>query len=136
NALAALQPRLAPLFLGDGLLVAGAERLPLEQANPVGPLQLAREDKGQELCGIRRRGGDEVEIGGDALVEHGAVEGVLLAEVVVEHPFVARGRPGDRVYPGAGEALGHELAPGGAEDALAGSNGVPARSNHLDTRLR
>jgi hypothetical protein len=135
DSLAALHPRLAPLVLGDGLLVAGAERLPLEHANPVEPLQLAREDEGQEIRGVIRRGGDEVEVGGDALAEDGAVQGVLVAEVVVEHPLVHGGRPGDRVHPGAGDALGNELAPGGAEDALAGSNGVSTRSNHLDTRM-
>jgi hypothetical protein len=54
---------------------------------------------------------------------------------MVEHPLVHRGRLGDRVHPGAGEALGDELAPGGGENALAGSNGIPARSNHPDTQL-
>jgi len=45
---------------------------------------------------------------------------------VVEHPLVHGGGPRDRVDARAGEALGDELAPRRAEDALAGADGISA----------
>src|SRR5215475_9547228 len=134
DALGALDPRLAPLLLGDGLAVAETQRFPLQHADAVDALADALEEKRQQVGGIGRRGGDQVEVGGDALVEGRAVEPLLVAEVVVEHPLVHRGGPRDRVDARPGEALGDELAAGRAENALAGADRISARSNHLDTR--
>ena len=116
--LGALHPRLAALLLGDGLASPVPNASHWEQANSVGPLHHAPEEERAGVGRVRWRGGDQVEVGGGALAEHGAVERLLVAEIMVEIPLVTlaagRSRP-----PGAGEALGHELAPGGAENALA-----------------
>src|SRR5215470_6167567 len=134
DSLRALDPRLAPLLLGDGLAVAETQRFPLQHADSVDALGGALEEKRQELGGIGRRGGDQVEVGGDALVQSRAVETLLVAEIMVEHPLVHRRRARDRVDARPGEALGDELAAGRAANALAGADRVSARSNHLDTR--
>ena len=126
DSLGALDPRLAALLFGDGLPVAGAQGFPLEQADAVDALRGALEEKRQQIGGVGRGGGDQVEVRGDPLVEGGAVEPLLVAEVVIEHPLVHRGGPRDRVDARAGEALGDELAPGRAQNALTGADRVAA----------
>ena len=126
EALGALDPRLAALLFGDGLPLAGAQRFPLQQSDPVHALQDAREQERQEVVRISRRGGDQIEICRDPSTQDGAVERFLVAEVVVEHPLVHGRRAGDRVHARAGEALGDELTTGRAQDALAGTDRIAA----------
>src|SRR5437870_3899961 len=126
EALVALDPRLAALLFGDGLPLAGAERFPLHQPDTVPALQDAREEERQEVVGISRRGGDQIEIRCDPFTQDGAVQRFLVAEVVVEHPLVHSRRAGDRVHARAGEALGDELTTGCAPDALAGADRIAA----------
>ena len=122
------------VVLGNGLAGAGAQCFPLKEADPVHALRGAREQERQELVGIGRRGGDQIEVRRHALVERGAIEAFLVVEVVVQHPLVHGRGARDHVDARAGEPLGHEFAPGGAKDALASTDRVAARSNHLDTR--
>lgn len=58
------------------------------------------------------------------LLQHGLVELLLAAEVVIDHPLRGMRALGDGVHPRTREALGDELVDGGAEDVLAGFLGI------------
>jgi hypothetical protein len=58
------------------------------------------------------------------LLQHGGVQPLLAAEVVVDHPLGGAGAGGDVVHPAAGVALLAELSGGGGEYVAPGLVGV------------
>ncbi len=123
----------------DGPQIFGEQVIQLRRAAAAGAHQLAHED-----VGVVRRLGDGVEVrlsvteeataGGAGLVadghdaraavreenvQHGAVERLLVAEVVIEQRLVHPGSFGDGVDAGAGQALLRKLGQRGLQDGVA-----------------
>ena len=56
--------------------------------------------------------------------EHGEVEIILLADMIIQHALVGAGLGRDPVDPGAGEAMGGEFLLGGLENAQPHALGI------------
>jgi hypothetical protein len=84
--------------------------------------------------GFRRRQRVQVEVrldGTDVIVgvlQHGTIQTLLAAKVVVDHPLHGVSAFGDLVDATAAQALGSELLDGYGEDFRPGGIGVPVRA--------